>query len=77
MGTRVFAERSGAKLISDERDIAVDWRIRIPVWEWLVDNNIECEYQGANSTFGVDLWRIKNPEHRTLFLLKWGNADCS
>jgi hypothetical protein len=80
MGGKVFARSSsGAELFSDERDIAVNWQIRLEVYDWLQENKIEAEYQGAEHgrLFGVDLWRVKNEQQRMLFLLKWGNADCS
>ena len=80
MGTKIFARaESGAELISDERDIAVDWQIRLEVLDWIQENNIEAEYQGAvyGRLFGMDLWRVKNEEQRVLFLLKWGHADRS
>ena len=80
LGTRVFARSSsGAELISDERDIAVDWRIRLDVYDWIQENKIQAEYQGSaySRLFEVDLWRIKDEQQRMLFLLKWGNADRS
>lgn len=77
---RVFAHaESGAELIGDERDIAVNWQIRLEVYDWLQENNIEAEYQGAafGRLFGIDLWRVKDEHQRVLFLLKWGNANRS
>lgn len=80
MGTRVFAHlESGAQLISDERDIAVDCRKRTTVWDWCEENNMVAEYQGTRfgNVFGLDLWRIKDEQQRVAFLLKWGNENCS
>jgi hypothetical protein len=74
MGTRIFAHaESGAQLISDERDIAVDCRKRTVVWSWCAENNIVAEYQGTRfgNLFGLDMWRVKNDQDRILFLLRW------
>lgn len=62
---------------ADKHDIAVHWRSRLEVYDWITENQIEAEYQGAKfgRLFGVDLWRIKNERDRVFFLLKWGNSD--
>lgn len=75
MGVTVFAEYEKYKLISDERDIAVAFNWRQAVWNWCQANGIDAEYQGTRPIFHVDLWRIKNEQHRAIFLLKWGNEN--
>ena len=75
MGVKIFSEKSKKlKLISDKRDIAVDWNNRQAVWDWCKQNEIQVEYQGTSpwaNLFEVDLWRIKNEQHRVLFALRW------
>lgn len=75
MGTKVFAKRDGLELISDDRDIAVDWQLRHKVWDWCEDNHIDVRYQGSRTYFAIDLWRVKDEKQRVLFLLKWGSND--
>lgn len=77
MGTKVFAKVGKYQLHSDDRDVAVSWELRPNVWDWMQATGIEGEYQGACPVFDVDLWRIKNEQHRALFLLKWGNENRS
>lgn len=78
MRTRVFARRGELELVGDDHDVMVDWHQRLDVWAWCEENGIEFEYaDSAHMTkhFGVDLWRIQNEKQRTLFLLKWSNAN--
>lgn len=80
MGTRIFAKlSSGAELIGDERAIPVKWNVRHEVRDWCVENSINAKYSGTGSSlaFDVDLWRVKDERQRMLFLLKWGNENCS
>lgn len=78
MGTRVFAQRGEFELIGDDRDVMVDWNRRMEIWSWCDEHGIEIEYSGSAHIakyFSADLWRIKNEQHRTLFLLKWSHAN--
>lgn len=59
----------GYTLMGDSRGIVVPWSLRQEVYEWAGQNKIEIEYQGSMS--GLDLWYIKNDEHRAWFALKW------
>ena len=59
----------GYALMGDSRGIVVPWTLRQEVYDWAVRNKIAVEYQGSMS--GLDLWYIKNDEHRAWFALKW------
>ena len=69
MTTKVFAERGKTQLVGDARGFTVPWQCRQEYWQWCQNNNIVTEYQG--SLDHVDLWYIKNDEHRVLALLRW------
>ena len=78
MATKVFRERNGLKLVSDERDIEVPAKYRFQVHEWCFDNEIEAtlatNHEGsawAASIWGVNLWRVKDDEQRMMFALRW------
>ncbi len=60
---------NGSVLTSDSRDIAVPFTYRQQVFTWAGKNKIIIEYQGTLS--GVDLWRIKDDDHRSWFALRW------
>ena len=75
MTTKVFLERSGVALVSDERDVMVSSSLIKDVIAWCDENGIDAE-QVAKSpvtqySFGVNLWRVKNDEQRMWFALKW------
>jgi hypothetical protein len=69
MTTRIFAERNTFKLVGDARGFTVPVKHRAEYWDWCHDNDIKTEFQGSMS--GVDLWYVKNDEHRMLALLRW------
>ena len=78
MATKIFRERNGFKLVSDERDIEVPAKYRFQVHEWCFDNGIEAtmatNHEGsawAASVWGVNLWRVKDDEQRVMFALRW------
>lgn len=78
MGTKVFRERNGLKLISDERDIEVSAKYRAKVQEWCNDNGIKATLASpaegtswAASVWGVNLWRVRDEQQRVMFALKW------
>ena len=78
MGTKVFAQvRDQLKLVGDEHDVMVDRRRRTEVWAWSEENGIAIEYAGSpqiSQFFNVDLWRVRDEKHRSLFILRWGNT---
>lgn len=78
MVTKVFATHRDFKLISDERDIAVPARHRLAVLDWCDANDIEANLTPGStqsawtaSTFGVNLWRVKDERQRVAFALRW------
>lgn len=78
MAVKVFAEHRSFKLISDERDIMVPAKHRLAVLDWCAANDIEAnltpgstQSAWAASTFGVNLWRVKNEKQRVAFALRW------
>lgn len=62
-------DKRGYVLMGDSRDITVPFSLRQQVWDWCEDNDITPEYQGTLD--GTDLWRIRNEEHRLMFVLRW------
>ncbi len=76
--TKVFAEKQGLKLVGDARDIMVPNKYQSEVLRWCVENGIVVEVYArdandamAQRLFNVNLWRIKDEAHRTLFILRW------
>ena len=69
MGTKVFAEQGTFKLVGDERGFTLPFEKRHTYYAWCIDNSIETSYQGSLSN--LDLWYIKNAEHRLLAILRW------
>ncbi len=76
--TKVFAERYSLKLVGDARDIMVSNKYQSEVLRWCVENGIVAEVYArdandamAQRLFNVNLWRIKDEAHRTLFILRW------
>jgi hypothetical protein len=69
MPTRVFAEQDTFKLVGDVRGFTIPVENRTDYWNWCQDNGIKTEFQGCLT--GVDLWYVKNDEHRMLALLRW------
>lgn len=59
----------GYALMGDSRGIIVPWNLRKQVWDWCDKNNIKAQYEG--SIEGMDLWYVKNNEHRAWFALRW------
>lgn len=72
MATRVFAERKGIKLQSDARDIAIRCEDDDHIIAWCAEHHIKI--QRVNRGFGLDIWRIKDEQQRTMFLLKFGGV---
>lgn len=69
MGSKVFAEKGRVKLVGDNIDVAVPYKLRADVWLWCRENDIKVEYQGSLS--GTDLWRVRDDTHRIWFVLRW------
>lgn len=75
MGTKVFLERKGLALVSDERDVMVPHTELHKVITWCEQTGIIAEQVSTSPTtqsaFGVDLWRVRNDEQRMWFTLRW------
>jgi hypothetical protein len=78
MATKTFIETNGLKLISDERDIMVPSEYYQDVVDWCNTNHVDVtvpqgtySHTTAAQIFKVNLWRVKNPEQRLLFVLRW------
>lgn len=70
MALKEFAtDARGYVFMSDERDIAIPYSRRQEVYKWAGQNGITIEYQGTLG--GVDVWRVKDDQHRAWFTLKW------
>ena len=77
MGTKVFLERKGLALVSDERDVMVSSSLIKDVIAWCDENSIDAEQVATSPTtqysFGVNLWRVRNDEQRMWFMLRWSS----
>ncbi len=76
--TKVFAERYSLKLVGDARDIMVSNKYQSEVLRWCAENGIVVEVYARDANdamvqrlFNVNLWRVKDEAHRTLFILRW------
>ena len=69
VGQKIFAVKGRVQLVGDARDIAVDAGRRLDVWDWCHQNNITPEYQGTLAH--TDLWRVRDEQQRTAFILRW------
>ena len=69
VGQKIFAFKGRVQLVGDARNIAVDADQRLAVWNWCDHNDIEPEYQGTLAH--TDLWRVRDEQQRTAFILKW------
>ena len=67
--------------MGDSRDVMVPRKYQSEVLQWCRENNIEATIGDPNKPssndamiqrlFNVNLWRVKNEKHRTLFTLRW------
>jgi len=79
MAIKVFREHGNLQLISDERDVLVPSQLRSAVLAWCLDNDILAEFDFASgwelaeSTWAVNLWRVRDEQQRVAFLLKWSS----
>jgi hypothetical protein len=80
MARKIFLEHNGLKLCGDDRDVMVPKRHYWDVMVWCQDQGIlvegafdQADYETRLSAmlFDVNLWRIRNEEHRVLFILRW------
>ena len=80
MGRKTFLERNGLKLCGDERDVMVPKRHYHEVMAWCADQGIvvesafnKADYESRLSAnlFDVNLWRVRNEQHRVAFALRW------
>ncbi len=76
--TKVFAERYSLKLVGDAHDIMVPNKYQSEVLRWCAENGIVVEVYARDANdamvqrlFNVNLWRVKDEAHRTLFILRW------
>jgi hypothetical protein len=69
MTTKVFAEQGSFKLIGDSRGFIIPVKDRTAYANWCRENDIKTEYQGSMNN--VDLWYVKDDNHRMLALLRW------
>lgn len=72
MGTKVFLDLHGFRLIGDERDIMVPTIYYNLVRSWCRELEIEAEEVKLQfNPFRQTLWRVYNEQHRALFALRW------
>lgn len=55
--------------LGDSQLFAVDCKLREQVWDWAYTANIPLEYNGHD--FNMDIWRVVNTRHLSLFALRW------
>ena len=78
MAIKVFREHGNLQLISDERDVLVPSQLRPAVLAWCLDNDILAEFttdpawELVDSIWGVNIWRVRDEQQRTMFILRWG-----
>jgi len=78
MATKVFKTLGNLRLVGDERDVMVSARHRLEVLDWCDANEIDAEISMGStqsawsaSTFGVNLWRVRDKHQRVMFILRW------
>lgn len=79
MGTKIFLENHGFKLVGDERDVMVPHRLQGQVTRWCRENNIAAvlNYAGSDvrrmvqQAFKMDLWSVRDEQQRAFFILRW------
>ena len=75
MSVKTFlTNKDGMSIVGDQRDVLLSVKLREQVWNWCKSQevNVQGELYGV---MGHDLWRIKDPEERALFILRWSNAS--
>ena len=75
MASKIFCQTHRYRLISDERDIMVSNQVIADVLEWCDRTGVVAEQVITQSVtqrmFGVNLWRVRDEQQRTLFALRW------
>jgi hypothetical protein len=78
MGTKIFCKRHDLVVQSDERDVMLPVQYTTTVLSWCKQNgiNIEspldrAEQEMVKQIFGVNIWRVRDEQQRSWFLLKW------
>jgi len=75
MGTRVFARYRNTELVSDERDIMVSSQLINHVIAWCDLTGVTAEQVDTSPLIqwacGVNLWRVRDEQQRTMFALRW------
>jgi hypothetical protein len=79
MGQKIFIEKDGFKLISDDRDVMVPSKYCYDVITWCHKMGIKLEVAFTESEgqylakkfFDVDMWRVKDDQERMMFTLRW------
>lgn len=75
MGVKTFLEHSGFALIGDDRDIMVSNQLIAEVIQWCEQMGIQAEQVDTSPImqwcFRVNLWRVRDEQHRMLFALRW------
>lgn len=70
MATKVFKTFRNLRLIGDERDVMVPSQHYVAVLDWCAANDIQVELS-IGPAFGQNLWRVRDEQQRTAFMLKW------
>ena len=55
--------------LGDSQMYAVAAELREQVWAWAEQSHIQIQYSGTD--FGLDVWRVVDPRHCSLFALRW------
>jgi len=78
MGTKIFCERNNLVVQSDERDIMLPVQQTTAVLSWCQQNSVDIEspltrdeQRIVKQQFGVNIWRVRNEQQRSWFLLRW------
>jgi hypothetical protein len=78
MGTKIFCKRHDLVVQSDERDVMLPAQYTTTVLSWCKQNgvNIEspldrAEQEIVKQSFGVNIWRVRDEQQRSWFLLRW------
>jgi len=78
MGTKIFCKRHDLVVQSDERDVMLPVQYTTTVLSWCKQNgiNIEspldrAEQEMVKQIFGVNIWRVRDEQQRSWFLLRW------
>lgn len=68
-GQKVHFTWEGFTVTSDVRDQCLDGSLDKDVYRWCEEMNINAEIHMKLN--GRSIWRIRNDEHRVMFVLRW------